>query len=78
VLDFQDGLPVPVAVVTGLAGTNVAKTAVPVGGVTEAAASGLAMGTGAFLASRVENQLYNRETAAEEAEIATPPIGRGR
>jgi vacuolar iron transporter family protein len=78
VLGFQDGLLVPLAVVTGLAGANVATTAVLVGGVAEAAAGALAMGTGAFLASRAENQLHNREIADEEAEIATPPIGRGR
>jgi VIT1/CCC1 family predicted Fe2+/Mn2+ transporter len=73
VLGFQDGLLVPLAVVTGLAGANVAKTAVLVGGVAEAAAGALAMGTGAFLASRAENPLYNREIADEEAEIARRP-----
>ncbi|HXR10729.1 MAG TPA: VIT1/CCC1 transporter family protein, partial [Gaiellaceae bacterium] len=44
VLGFQDGLLVPLGVVTGLAGAAVGTTAVIVGGVAEAAAGALAMG----------------------------------
>lgn len=68
VLGFQDGLLVPLAVVTGLAGASAGATAVIVGGLAEAAAGALAMGTGAFLASQAENQLFRTEIADEEAE----------
>lgn len=68
VLGFQDGLLVPLAVVTGLAGADVATSTVLVGGLAEAAAGALAMGTGAFLASQAENQLFRTEIADEEAD----------
>lgn len=55
VLGFQDGLLVPLAVVTGLAGADAASSTVVVGGLAEAAAGALAMGTGAYLASQAEN-----------------------
>ena len=73
VLGFQDGLLVPLAVVTGLAGANVATSTVIVGGLAEAAAGALAMGTGAYLASQAENQLFAHEIEAEEAELADHP-----
>lgn len=69
VLGFQDGLLVPLGVVTGLAGASVGSTAVIVGGLAEAAAGALAMGTGAFLASQAENQLFASEIADEQAEL---------
>jgi hypothetical protein len=46
VLGFQDGLLVPLAVVTGLAGANAAASTVLVGGLAEAVAGAVAMGTG--------------------------------
>ena len=73
VLGFQDGLLVPLAVVTGLAGAKVAAATVIVGGLAEAAAGALAMGTGAFLASQAENQLFAGEIADEEHELADHP-----
>jgi len=73
VLGFQDGLLVPLAVVTGLAGADVASSTVLVGGLAEAAAGALAMGTGAFLASQAENQLFRTEIADEEAELDDHP-----
>jgi VIT1/CCC1 family predicted Fe2+/Mn2+ transporter len=73
VLGFQDGLLVPLGVVTGLAGASVSITAIIVGGVAEAAAGALAMGTGAFLASQAENQLFKSEIADEESELADHP-----
>jgi len=69
VLGFQDGLLVPLGVVTGLAGAAVGTTAVIVGGVAEAAAGALAMGTGAYLASHAENTLIASEIADQEAEV---------
>jgi VIT1/CCC1 family predicted Fe2+/Mn2+ transporter len=73
VLGFQDGLLVPLAVVTGLAGAEVASSTVVVGGLAEAAAGAVAMGTGAFLASQAENQLFANEIADEEHELADHP-----
>jgi VIT1/CCC1 family predicted Fe2+/Mn2+ transporter len=73
VLGFQDGLLVPLAVVTGLAGADVGATAVIVGGVAEGVAGALAMGTGAFLSSQAENQLFRTEIADEEAELDDHP-----
>jgi VIT1/CCC1 family predicted Fe2+/Mn2+ transporter len=73
VLGFQDGLLVPLAVVTGLAGADAASATVVVGGLAEAAAGAVAMGTGAFLASQAENQLFANEIADEENELADHP-----
>ncbi len=73
VLGFQDGLLVPLAVVTGLAGAAVSSTIVIVGGLAELAAGALSMGTGAFLASQAENQLFNAEIHDEEEEIKDHP-----
>jgi len=68
VLGFQDGLLVPLGVVTGLASASVGATAVIVGGVAEAAAGALAMGTGAYLSSQAENQLIVSEIADQRTE----------
>ncbi len=73
VLGFQDGLLVPLAVVTGLAGAQVASATVVVGGLAEAAAGAVAMGTGAFLASQAENHLFATEIADEHEELADHP-----
>ena len=73
VLGFQDGLLVPLAVVTGLAGASVSKSGIVVGGLAEAAAGALAMATGAFLASQAENQLFRSEIEREEQEIEERP-----
>ena len=79
VLGFQDGLLVPLGVVTGLAGAAAGATAIIVGGLAEAAAGALAMGTGAYLSSQAENQLFRSEIAAEQAAhwpISTPSSRR--
>src|SRR5579885_400017 len=73
VLGFQDGLLVPLGVVTGLAGATVGTTAVIVGGVAEAAAGALAMGTGAYLSSGAENSLIASEIADQRAEALDHP-----
>ncbi len=73
VLGTQDGLLVPLGVVTGLAGASATATVIIVGGVAEAAAGALAMGTGSYLASRAENQLFKAEIDAEAAELADHP-----
>lgn len=63
----------PLGVVTGLAGAAVGTTAVIVGGVAEAAAGALAMGTGAYLSSHAENQLIASEIADQRAEVLDHP-----
>ena len=73
VLGFQDGLLVPLGVVTGLASATVGTTAVIVGGVAEAAAGALAMGTGAYLSSQAENQLIASEIGDQRAEALDHP-----
>ena len=73
VLGFQDGLLVPLAVVTGLAGATVTTSTVIVGGLAEAAAGALAMGTGAYLSAQAENQLFQSEITHEESEVLTQP-----
>ena len=73
VLGFQDGLLVPLGVVTGLAGAAVGATAVIVGGVAEAAAGALAMGTGAYLSSQAENHLIASEIADQRSEALDHP-----
>lgn len=73
VLGFQDGLLVPLAVVTGLAGADAGSTAVLVGGLAEAVAGALAMGAGVYLANQAENQLFTTEIADEEAELRDHP-----
>jgi vacuolar iron transporter family protein len=73
VLGFQDGLLVPLGVVTGLASATVGTTAVIVGGVAEAAAGALAMGTGAYLSSQAENQLIVSEIGDQRAEALDHP-----
>jgi VIT1/CCC1 family predicted Fe2+/Mn2+ transporter len=66
-------LLVPLGVVTGLAGASATATVIIVGGIAEAAAGALAMGTGSYLASRAENQLFNAEISAEETEVERDP-----
>jgi len=73
VLGFQDGLLVPLAVVTGLAAAAFAPITVIVGGLSEAAAGALAMGTASFLASQAENQLFESEIEDEESQIQEHP-----
>jgi len=73
VLGFQDGLLVPLAVVTGLAAAAFGPVTVIVGGLAEAAAGALAMGTASFLASQAENQLFRSEIEDEAAQIREHP-----
>ena len=73
VLGFQDGLLVPLAVVTGLAAASFGPITVIVGGLAEAAAGALAMGSASFLASQAENQLYKSEIEDEECQIEEHP-----
>jgi vacuolar iron transporter family protein len=73
VLGAQDGLLVPLGVVTGMAAANPGKAAILVAGFAEAVAGAIAMGGGSFLASEAEEQFYLAEIADEQAEIVDHP-----
>jgi len=69
VLGAQDGLLVPLGVVTGMAAAHPARALIIVAGLAEAVAGAISMGGGSFLASQAEEQLYISEIAAERREI---------
>jgi VIT1/CCC1 family predicted Fe2+/Mn2+ transporter len=69
VLGAQDGLLVPLGVVTGMAAAHPARSLIIVAGLAEAVAGAISMGGGSFLASQAEEQLYAFEIAAEGREI---------
>jgi VIT1/CCC1 family predicted Fe2+/Mn2+ transporter len=69
VLGTQDGLLVPLGVVTGMAAAHPARSLIIVAGLAEAVAGAISMGGGSFLASQAEEQLYRSEIAAEGREI---------
>jgi VIT1/CCC1 family predicted Fe2+/Mn2+ transporter len=73
VLGAQDGLLVPLGVVTGMAAANPGKAAILVAGFAEAVAGAIAMGGGSYLASEAEEQFYQAEIADERAEIEDHP-----
>src|SRR5690242_16153892 len=65
VLGFQDGLLVPLGVVTGMAAANPGRGPILVAGLAEAVAGCIAMGGGSYLASEAEEALYAAEIADE-------------
>src|SRR5579862_1130080 len=69
VLGAQDGLLVPLGVVTGMAAAHPARALIIVAGLAEAVAGAISMGGGSYLASQAEEQLYESEIAAEGREI---------
>ncbi len=69
VLGAQDGLLVPLGVVTGMAAANPGRSAILVAGIAEAVAGCIAMGGGSYLASEAEEGLYVAEIADERREI---------
>ncbi|MDX6477073.1 MAG: vacuolar iron transporter family protein [Gaiellaceae bacterium] len=73
VLGAQDGLLVPLGVVTGMAAAHPGRTLIIVAGLAEAVAGAVAMGSGSFLASEAEERLYEAEIRDEGAEIADHP-----
>ena len=73
VLGAQDGLLVPLGVVTGMAAAHPGRTLIVVAGLAEAVAGAVAMGSGSFLASEAEEKLYEAEIRDEGAEIADHP-----
>ncbi|MHB1569793.1 MAG: VIT1/CCC1 transporter family protein, partial [Solirubrobacteraceae bacterium] len=73
VLGAQDGLLVPLGVVTGMAAANPGRAAILVAGLAEAVAGCIAMGGGSYLASEAEEALYAAEIADEGREIEEEP-----
>lgn len=73
VLGVQDGLLVPLGVVTGMAAAHPGRSAILVAGIAEAVAGCIAMGGGSFLASEAEEALYAAEIADEGEEIDDHP-----
>jgi VIT1/CCC1 family predicted Fe2+/Mn2+ transporter len=69
VLGAQDGLLVPLGVVTGMAAAHPARSLIIVAGLAEAVAGAVSMGGGSYLASEAEEQLYRFEIASERQEI---------
>jgi vacuolar iron transporter family protein len=73
VLGAQDGLLVPLGVVTGMAAAGPGRPAILVAGIAEAVAGCIAMGGGSYLASEAEEGLYAAEIADEGREIQEQP-----
>ena len=73
VLGFQDGLLVPLGVVSGMAAANPGQAAILVAGLAEAVAGAIAMGAGSFLASGAEEAFYRAEIADERRELDEYP-----
>lgn len=73
VLGAQDGLLVPLGVVTGMAAANPGRSAILVAGLAEAVAGCIAMGGGSYLASEAEEALYAAEIADEGREVQEEP-----
>lgn len=69
VLGAQDGLLVPLGVVTGMAAAHPSRSLIVVAGLAEAVAGAVAMGSGSYLASEAEERLYVAEIADEGKEI---------
>ena len=73
VFGAQDGLLVPLGVVSSVAGAFANNHIVIVAGIAEALAGGFSMGTGAYLASKAEAQVFQSEMRHERAAIEKFP-----
>ena len=73
VLGAQDGLLVPLGVVTGMAAANPGRGPILVAGLAEAVAGCIAMGGGSYLASEAEEALYAAEIRDEGREVEQEP-----
>lgn len=69
----QDGLLVPLGVVTSVAGAFNNNHIVIVAGIAEALAGAFSMGTGAYLASQAEKQVHDAEVEKERLVITQNP-----
>jgi vacuolar iron transporter family protein len=73
VLGIQDGLLVPLGVVSGMAAANPGRAAILVAGLAEAVAGSIAMGAGSYLASEAEEAFYRAEISDEGRELVEYP-----
>jgi len=73
VFGAQDGLLVPLGVVSSIAGAFNNNHIVIVAGISEALAGAFSMATGAYLASQAERQVHDAEIAKERQSIQTHP-----
>lgn len=73
VFGTQDGLLVPLGVVSSVAGAFSNNHIVLVAGISEALAGAFSMATGAYLASQAEDQVYKYEIKKERAAFAKFP-----
>lgn len=73
VFGAQDGLLVPLGVVSSVAGAFNNNHIVIVAGVSEALAGAFSMATGAYLASQAEQQVHTAEIARERSSIQAHP-----
>ena len=73
VFGAQDGLLVPLGVVSSVAGAFSNNHIVIVAGIAEALAGSFSMATGAYLASQAEAQVFKAEVEKEEHEIKKNP-----
>ncbi len=73
VIGMADGLTVPFALAAGLTGAVSQSGLIITAGLAEVAAGSIAMGLGAFLASRGDAAHYLSEQAREQVEIETRP-----
>lgn len=73
VFGAQDGLLVPLGVISSVAGAFSNNHIVIVAGISEALAGAFSMATGAFLSSQAESQVHRSEINRELAEIQSNP-----
>ncbi|HUD44657.1 MAG TPA: VIT1/CCC1 transporter family protein [Patescibacteria group bacterium] len=73
VFGAQDGLLVPLGVVSSVAGAFSDNHIVLIAGISEALAGAFSMATGAFLASQAEKQVFINEINKERKEMADHP-----
>ncbi len=73
VLGAQDGLLVPLGVVSSVAGAFNNNHIVIVAGISEALAGAFSMATGAYLSSQAERQVHDFEISKEKKEIENKP-----
>lgn len=74
VFGAQDGLLVPLGVVSSVAGAFLNNHIVIIAGISEALAGAFSMATGAYLASQAEKQVHESEILREESEVAKNPV----
>ncbi|HET7079511.1 MAG TPA: VIT1/CCC1 transporter family protein, partial [Chloroflexia bacterium] len=69
----NDGLGAVFGIVSGVAGATAGGSAVLIAGLAGMIASALSMGSGAYLATKSEREVYEAEIARERSEIETAP-----